>query len=133
MGSGGKSRGRTSKFLTGAAGWVVTPSALMGTLREKPVWKRKPQVPLQSCEVRDAIRQPSENVLGAAGCWSWDSEGRAGLGWSVVWGSQEPRPLWGDWKKAAAQGTPHSARYYGGYLGSHLICFPHSLGYVCVF
>ena len=80
MGSGGKSRGRTSKFLTGAAGWMVTPSALMGTLREKPVWKRKPQVRLRSCEVRDAIRQPSENVLGAAGYWSWDSEGRAGLG-----------------------------------------------------
>lgn len=26
----------------------------------------------------------------------------AGLG--VIWGSQEPGPLWGEWRKAAAQG-----------------------------
>ena len=81
--------------------------------------------------MKDAIRHPSENVLGQLDVGRGTQ--KAGQGWAGLgWGSQEPRPLWGDWRKAAAQGTPHSARSYDGYLGSHLIPVFHTAWGMCV-
>lgn len=45
-------------------------------------------------------------------------QGWAGLG--VIWGSQEPGPVWGQWRKASAQ-VPHAQPGPTGvYLGSRL-------------
>lgn len=71
------------------------------------------------------MRHPSGNVLWAAGCWPWGSEGRSELAGCDL-GSLEPGPLE---VKAAIQGWACSARSYR--CTCVVTClessFPHSL------
>lgn len=71
------------------------------------------------------MRPPRGNVLWAAGCWSWGSEGRSGLAGCDL-GSLEPGPLV---VKAAVQGWACSARSYRcTFVVTRLeSSFPHSL------